>query len=359
MREAVFVLSGLVGLLALGLVGVFALLQQMLRQQGRLLQRIEALEAVPSSGAPVPEPAQGLAVGTPVPQFRLPDTVGRLAGPEDYKGKRVLLVHWNPQCGFCELIAPDLAQVHPALQKRDTELVLISYGDVESNRRFAEQHGLRCRILHLDGSQPLEFFSSLGTPVAYLLDEEGRVAEPLAIGANEVPALARRAAEQRRRLGAERSIEDSRLARDGLSPGTPAPSFALPDLRGEIVSPENYKGRRLLLVFSDPSCGPCNTLSPDLARFHREHGDDGLAVVMVSRGDADANLAKAEEHGFEFPVVLQPGWRISKDYGIFATPVAFLIDESGAVAAEVAKGPDEILSLARAGMTAQEVPAHI
>jgi hypothetical protein len=34
----------------------------------------------------------------------------------------------------------------------------------------------------------------MGTPVAYLLDTEGRVAEPLAYGADEVPALARRAA---------------------------------------------------------------------------------------------------------------------------------------------------------------------
>ena len=204
MKEAVIVLVGAVALLSAGVLGVFSLLQQVLRQQGRVLRRIEALEAG-GVGGPVAEPRQGLAVGTGVPDFHLPDTVGRFAGPQDFKGKRVLFVHWNPQCGFCDLIASDLADLQPDLRRRHTELVLVTHGDVESNRRFAEQHGLRCRTLHLEGAEPTELFASLGTPVAYLVDEEGRVAEPLAVGANEVPALAQRAAESKG-LATERSL---------------------------------------------------------------------------------------------------------------------------------------------------------
>jgi peroxiredoxin len=74
--------------------------------------------------------------------------------------------------------------------------------------------------------------------------------------------------------------------------------------------------------------------------------------VAVSRGDLEANRRKAEEQGIEFPVVLQNGWRVSKQYGIFATPVAFLIDEKGVIAARVAKGREEILQLAEAGSPA-------
>ena len=346
-----FVLLGLVVLLALGLLTAFGLLQQLLQQQGRLMLRIEALETAPAAGAAVvAEPPAGLDVGTPVPPFRLPDAVGRLAGPEDFPGKRLLLVHWSPQCGFCELIAPDLATLQPELQKRNTELLFLANGDVETNRGLAERHGLTCRILHLDGSEPLELFAGLGTPVAYLLDEKGRIAEPLAVGAGEVPALARRIA-QPRRLGSERSLRESRLERDGLPMGSSAPSFTLPDLDGEPVSLDDYRGHPLLLVFSDPGCGPCNMLAPELARFHRRHRS-ALPVVMVSRGDVDANRAKAEEQGFEFPVLIQPGWRLSKEYGIFATPVAFLIDAEGTIAREVARGAAEILQLARAGVTA-------
>jgi peroxiredoxin len=346
-REAVFALSGVVVVLAAGLLGVFGLLQQMLRQQGRLLRRIESLEnAGPAVAAA--EPVEGLAVGTPLPGFRLPDTVGRLASLQDFRGKRLLLVHWNPQCGFCELIAPELASIQPALEKCQTELVLVSYGDVESNRRFAEQHGLTCRILHLDGAEPLEFFASLGTPVAYLVDEEGHIAERLAVGANEVPALARRAAVEPGTPPFKRSVEESRLEREGLKAGTPAPTFSLADLNGETVSLQDYRGRRVLLVFSDPTCGPCNALAPKLARFQREEAGDDLAVLLVSRGDLEANRAKAEEHDFEFPVLIQPGWRVSKAYGIFVTPIAFLIDEAGTIARDVAQGADAVLALASA-----------
>jgi peroxiredoxin len=104
-------------------------------------------------------------------------------------------------------------------------------------------------------------------------------------------------------------------------------------------------------VFSDPDCGPCDALLPDLARFHRRRRD-GLEIVVVSRGGVEENRRKAAAHAIDFPVLLQPGWRLSKEYGIFATPVAFLIDEEGVIAREVAKGAPEILSLAEGALAA-------
>jgi peroxiredoxin len=106
----------------------------------------------------------------------------------------------------------------------------------------------------------------------------------------------------------------------------------------------------VLLVFSDPHCGPCEELLPHLARLHREHRDNGLAVVMVGRGKVEENRHKAEAHGLEFPVVLQKKWEISREYGIFATPVAFLIGEDGVIARDVAQGTDQILALAPNGI---------
>ena len=69
---------------------------------------------------------------------------------------------------------------------------------------------------------------------------------------------------------------------------------------------------------------------------------------MVSRGSAEENREKCDEHGIDFEVGLQPGWRVSKEYGIFATPVAFLVDEEGVIARDVAKGSDEVLALLEA-----------
>jgi peroxiredoxin len=344
----------LLGALLFGVVSLAWLLARVLQQQGRLLLRIEALERRTGGlDAPAVDPARGgLPLATAFPPFRLPDLEGEEVGLEEFE-TRVLVVHWSPECGFCREIAADLARVQRDLQRRKTELVLLSYGSPESNRALVEAHGLRCRVLLQPDGETVEGFARMGTPVAYLLDEKGRIAKPVAVGAREVPELAEEAAGRRRRLASERPLSESLIEREGLKAGVPAPTFELPDLAGRTVSLADQRGRRVLLVFSDPECGPCDALLPDLARLERDHRDDGLAVVVVSRGEPAENRRKAEASGVEFPIVLQSGWRLSKEYGIFATPVAFLVDEEGVIERDVARGPTEILALAREALSAE------
>jgi peroxiredoxin len=128
-----------------------------------------------------------------------------------------------------------------------------------------------------------------------------------------------------------------------LKAGTRAPDFRLPRLAGGELSLGELRGRRVLLVFSSPHCGPCNTVAPELQRFHRHHPE--ISVVMVSRGEPDENRAKVKEHRLTFPVVLQQQWEISRQYAMFATPVAYLINESGVIVQDVAVGVEPILAL--------------
>src|SRR5207248_931999 len=141
-----------------------------------------------------------------------------------------------------------------------------------------------------------------------------------------------------------RDVSHSRIKRDGLEQGTPAPSFTLPDLDGTERTLEEFLDKRLLLVFSDPTCGPCQALSPQLEALHSRHRDD-LNVVMVSRGGIEENDAKAAEHGLTFPVLVQRSWEVSKQYASFGTPVAYLIEPDGVIARDAAQGSDEILKL--------------
>jgi len=142
-----------------------------------------------------------------------------------------------------------------------------------------------------------------------------------------------------------RTLQESRINRKGLTAGTPAPPFELPDLAGNERSLAEFRGRRVLLMFMDSSCRPCDELAPELVALHEEHRLNGREIVLISRGDLEANCAKAEEHGFSFPVLLQNGWRVSKDYGMFATPVAYLIDEAGVIERDVAVGLDGVREL--------------
>jgi peroxiredoxin len=353
-------LTTVVILLSLILVSLWLVLYQLVKQQGRILLRLEAVEGrAPADGHVAARGVRigpsGLGVGKEFEPFSLHDLEGQTISLADFRGKRVLVVNWSPQCGFCDLIAPELAKLQADLSGRGVQLLMVSSGDADSNRKPAEEHGLSCPILLLNGSGPPRPFEGMGTPVAYLLDKRGRVARPVAIGSNEVPALAREAAageaESKKRLLGERPLSESRIEREGLKAGTPAPSFILPDTRGGTTKLEDFRGRRVLLVFTDPHCGPCDALAPSLVRLHKEHRDNGLAVVMVGRGEPEENRRKAEQHGIEFPFVIQDGWKLSRAYGIFATPVAFLIDERGVIAGDVGVGAEKILALADEALT--------
>jgi peroxiredoxin len=70
-----------------------------------------------------------------------------------------------------------------------------------------------------------------------------------------------------------------------------------------------------------------------------------ISVVMISRGEPKENRAKVKEHGLTFPVLLQQRWEISRRYAMFATPIAYLIDEAGVIADDVAVGVESIQAL--------------
>jgi peroxiredoxin len=152
---------------------------------------------------------------------------------------------------------------------------------------------------------------------------------------------------QSKRLPGSKPLRSSRIERNGLKPGSLAPDFTTPDLYGRSISLQQYRGRRLVLVFSDPHCGPCNQLAPSLARLYRRRGAITTELVVISRGEIEENRQKAETYGFEFPVIIQDRWKLSRKYGIFGTPVAFLIGEDGLTKREVAVGFEAIRMLLR------------
>jgi peroxiredoxin len=344
----------IVGLLVLGVVGLAAFSLQLLTQQGRLFLRIERLEAsLAEAGIELTNALDGLPVGTPL-EFELPDINGHRHALADHAGRRVVLINWSPDCSFCDMVASDLAEVAAPLQAKGADLVLVSRGDAEANRDLLEHHGLAAPVLLVEDDAPLDVFGKVGTPAAYLVDEQGRVATSLVLGADKVAELAREAAGRRQRLPGQKPLSQSRLERNGLAPGTIAPPFALPDLDGGEVSLEDHAGARRLVVFSDPHCEPCMEVAPRLARLHSKAGDAGLVILMVSRGDREENRRKRDRLGLSFPIGLQRSWEVSRAYGIFSTPVAFLIDEDGRIAHPVAIGPQPILDLIEEELAARE-----
>jgi peroxiredoxin len=232
--------------------------------------------------------------------------------------------------------------------------VVVTTGNAEENRKLVEQHGIRCVVLLQEQMEVATQFRAQGTPMGYRIDAAGRIASELTVGAEPLLELAarpfsrvpaRRANEHAHNgKQPDPSLARSRLNRNGLKAGAVAPEFRLPRLDGGEVSLTDLRGGRVLLVFSDPDCGPCDELAPRLQALHLSRPD--LQVVVISRRDADATRAKAESLSLTYPIVMQKQWEISLKYGMFATPIGYLIDEQGVLVSDVAVGVEPILALA-------------
>ena len=329
---------------------------QLLRQNGRMLMRIEALET--RLGAAIAEaPPGGLPRGTPAPPFELPTLDNGVTNLERFRGRKTLLVFFDPRCGFCQQMAPKIVE----MQREQTvdgqpALLLVTTGDAERNRHVFAEHRIDAVVALQQHTEVMARYQARGTPTGYLIDEQGMIASDLAIGSSALLALARgeasgniapgedeRTDQAPRTDRGNRPLSASRITRDGLAAGTAAPPFRLPRVGGGEGDLAGYRGRKLLLVFSDPYCGPCQRLAPELEQRHRRRRD--VDVLMVSRGGESENRKKIAEQGLTFPVGLQRHWEVSRAYGMFATPIAFLVDEEGVIARNVAVGPDAILAV--------------
>jgi methylamine dehydrogenase accessory protein MauD len=122
----------------------------------------------------------------------------------------------------------------------------------------------------------------------------------------------------------------SRVGRSGLRPGMRAPGFTLSSISSGEVGLEQYSGRKLLLVFMQPGCGPCHAIVPELNRL-QDTGE--IQVLVIHNGDTEAVRRWLQQVRPHFPLAVQERFNVSKRYEVFATPFAFLIDEQGVIAA--------------------------
>jgi peroxiredoxin len=343
-----FLIIGLTVALA-ALFAVCWLGWQLLHQNGRMLLRLDELEKRLNELQFGGDEPAGLPLDSMAPDFDLPDLAGERKTLAQYRGQTMLVIFYNPACGFCRELLPKLALNNPTSngepqsEQPSPQLLIISTGDVEANRKLFNEHKV-CPVLLQKEMEVATAYKANGTPTGYLINSEGKIASELAVGAETLLVLAKgQGGDGRVSRFSNRSLAHSKIRRDGLKAGTQAPDFRLPRLDGGELSVGDLRGQPVLLVFSSPHCGPCNTLAPKLEKFHRKHPD--LKIVMVSRGEPTENRAKVKEYGLTFPVVLQQQWEISRLYAMFATPMAYLIDEAGVITYDVAVGVEPIVKL--------------
>lgn len=128
------------------------------------------------------------------------------------------------------------------------------------------------------------------------------------------------------------------VSQPGLSVGTVAPAFALPGLYGETITLDFLRasGKPAVLLFSDPNCGPCNALMPEVGRWQRDYASK-LTLALISRGTVQENRSKASEHGITH-VLLQKDHEVAESYMANGTPGAVVIRPDGTIGTPLSLG---------------------
>ena len=125
-------------------------------------------------------------VGEPAPEVKLADLEGKIVELEDFRGEETLLVFWNPGCGFCQQMLPEIKQWEEDRPEAAPELLFVSAGAEEANRDMK----LSSPVLLDQNFATGRAFGASGTPSAVLVDAEGRIASEVAVGAPAVLSLA-------------------------------------------------------------------------------------------------------------------------------------------------------------------------
>ena len=128
----------------------------------------------------------------------------------------------------------------------------------------------------------------------------------------------------------------------GLPLGEAAPDFELPNLQSQKLTLEELRapGKPVILLFTDPNCGPCAAIIRDVGRWQEEYAEK-LTLALVSRGEREENAISASEHGLS-NVLLQEDWEVSDAYGVDGTPSAVLVRPDGTIGGSALEGVDDV-----------------
>jgi thiol-disulfide isomerase/thioredoxin len=127
----------------------------------------------------------GLPIGSPAPTLVL-STLDATPFSFAATHEESLVLFWNPDCGFCSSMRNDLLVWERHQPVDAPRLIVVSSGDEPSVRA----EGFSSTVVVDPDFDAGTAFGAGGTPMAVLLDADGRVASPLAAGAEAVFALA-------------------------------------------------------------------------------------------------------------------------------------------------------------------------
>ena len=103
---------------------------------------------------------------------------------------------------------------------------------------------------------------------------------------------------------------------DVLARGQMAPDFNLPDLNGELVSLESYKGSFLVIHIATTWCPFCNAEAPYLEELSQNYKDQNVKVLIIDVKEPAALVQSKlqDRFNFTFPLLLDEDGAVAASY---------------------------------------------
>lgn len=129
-----------------------------------------------------------------------------------------------------------------------------------------------------------------------------------------------------------------------LKAGDKAPNFSQQDERGNTISLNDYKGKKLVVFFYPKASTPtCTTEACNLRDNYQDLTDKGYSILGVSADSPKRQANFKEKNKFPYPLLADEDKSVIKAFGVWGEKkfmgktfdgihrVTFVIDEKGVI----------------------------
>ncbi len=111
-------------------------------------------------------------------------------------------------------------------------------------------------------------------------------------------------------------------------------NFTLTDLKGKKWSLKELQGKVVLVNFWATWCPPCRKEMPDLESLYQRFAEQGFVVLAISDEDVGKVKPFIEGRGVTYPILLDPGRKVTESFQVDGIPKSFVYDRQGKLVAQ-------------------------
>jgi thiol-disulfide isomerase/thioredoxin/uncharacterized membrane protein YphA (DoxX/SURF4 family) len=325
-------------------VAIASYLKKIFTQQTLIMRRIEILELISNEGGSVDragagDPNDGLPIGSPFPAFTLENASGEVVtlGSLLAGGTPAVMFFVSPTCEPCKALLPQISEWRGELGEK-VNFVFVSSGSAQENLDKFGEFGPN--VLIQNQREVADSVRAKWTPTAVLVRQDGTIGSHVFAGDK---AIAELIDSVRNGDFSDRDVYFTNSSVQTLNTriGESVPEFTLETAMGEPVSSSELRGKTTLAVFWSLTCPHCHAMIDELREWDLAKNGSDPDLIVFSDGAAE----DLQDLGLRSPVVLDAGHKVSELLGMFGTPSAVLIDETGKIKSEAAVGSPNIWAL--------------